>query len=60
VKVKHLVWIRRFCQAFFLCLFIYLLTGTKLPQDVYLDYSPTFDEISDIRINGPVIFFFSD
>jgi len=58
VKVKHLVWIRRFCQAFFLCLFIYLLTGTKLPQDVYLDYSPTFDEISDIRINGPVTFFF--
>ena len=58
MKTKHLIWIRRFCQAFFLCLFIYLLIGTKLPQDVYLDYSQTFDEVSDIRIKKPVTFFF--
>ncbi len=58
MKQKHLIWIRRFCQAFFLCLFIFLLIGTKLPQDVYLDYSPTFAEVKDIRITGPVTFFF--
>jgi ferredoxin len=58
VKPKHLVWIRRTCQAFFLCLFLWLLTGTRLPQDVYMDYSPTFSEVQDIRITGPVTFFF--
>jgi len=58
VKVKHLVWTRRFCQAFFLCLFLYLLVGTRLPQDVYMDYSQSFAEPQDIRIKGPVTFFF--
>jgi polyferredoxin/formate hydrogenlyase subunit 6/NADH:ubiquinone oxidoreductase subunit I len=58
LKAKHLVWIRRFCQAFFLCLFIWLLIGTRLPQDVYMDYSLSFAEPQDIRIKGPVTFFF--
>jgi ferredoxin len=58
VKARHLVWIRRICQAFFLCLFIYLLVGTRLPQDVYMDYSQSFDGSRDIGINGPVTFFF--
>jgi polyferredoxin/formate hydrogenlyase subunit 6/NADH:ubiquinone oxidoreductase subunit I len=58
VKPKHLVWTRRFCQAFFLCLFIWLLIGSKLPQDVYMDYSQSFAEIQDIRIKNPVTFFF--
>lgn len=58
MKTEHLIWIRRFCQAFFLCLFIFLLVGTKLPQDVYMDYSQSFEEAQDIRIKGPVTFFF--
>ena len=55
---RHLVWLRRTCQAFFLCLFVFLLVRTKLPQDVYLDYSQSFAEASDIRIEAPVTFFF--
>ncbi|MBC2716062.1 MAG: 4Fe-4S binding protein [Desulfobacteraceae bacterium] len=58
MKPSHLVWIRRFCQAFFLCLFIYLLIGTKLPLNVYMDYSLSFAEAQDIRIKSPVTFFF--
>ena len=58
MKRKHLVWFRRLCQAFFLLLFVYLLVGTKLPQDVYLDYSPSFEQVREIQIRGPVTFFF--
>jgi ferredoxin len=58
LKSKYLVWIRRTCQTFFLCLFLWLLIGTRLPQNVYMDYSPTFAEVKDIRIAGPVTFFF--
>ncbi len=58
MKLKHLVWFRRLCQAFFLFLFVYLLVSTKLPQDVYLDYSPSFEQVQEIQIKGPVTFFF--
>jgi ferredoxin len=57
VKIKYLVWARRLSQSFFLCLFLYLLVGTKLPQDVYIDYSSSFSEGGDIRISTPVDFF---
>ncbi len=58
MKARHLVWVRRACQAFFLCLFILLLIGTRLPQNVYMDYSQSFSDARDIRITGPVTFFF--
>ncbi len=58
MKFTHLVWIRRVCQGFFLGLFVFLLVKTRLPQDVYLDYSMAFAEAVDIRIQAPVTFFF--
>jgi hypothetical protein len=57
VKVRKLIWFRRISQAFFLCLFIYLLFATRLPQDVYLDYSLTFADAPDVRLDSPVGFF---
>jgi ferredoxin len=58
MKFTHLVWIRRACQAFFFCLFVFLLVNTRLPQNVYIDYSQIFAEALDIRIQAPVTFFF--
>lgn len=58
MKTRRMRWIRRVCQAFFLGLFVYLLVGTRLPQNVYMDYSGSFGEARDIRITGPVTFFF--
>lgn len=55
---RRLVFIRRISQALFLCLFVFLLVQTRLPQNVYLDYSQSFAEASDIRIAAPVTFFF--
>ncbi len=57
MKVGKLIWLRRISQAFFLCLFIYLLFATRLPQDVYLDYSLTFADAPDVRLDAPVGFF---
>ena len=42
MKPRHLIWIRRATQVLFLGLFLFLLAETRLPQDVYLDYSRTF------------------
>ena len=53
MKARHLVWFRRFSQAFFLLLFLLLLIGSRLPTDIYLEGSE-----SDIRLNQPVTFFF--
>lgn len=57
MKVNRLIWVRRIFQAFFLCLFVYLLFSTRLPQDVYLDYSLTFADAPDVRLEQPVTFF---
>jgi len=57
VKAKHLIWLRRCSQAFFLCLFLYLLIESRLPQDVYINYTSFLSQNSDIRLEQPVNFF---
>jgi MauM/NapG family ferredoxin protein len=58
VKIRHLVWLRRTLQGFFLLLFLYLVIESRLPQDVYIDYSLAFSEQQDLRLSQPVTFFF--
>jgi polyferredoxin/NAD-dependent dihydropyrimidine dehydrogenase PreA subunit len=58
LKAKHLVWIRRISQTFFLLLFLVLLIESRLPQDVYLKYSTLLTTEVDLRIGWPVKFFF--
>ena len=58
MKSRHLVWIRRASQAFFLLLFLLLLAKTRLPQDIYLNYSAAFSTEQDIVLDQPVTFFF--
>ncbi len=57
MNIKYLIRLRRFSQIFFFCFFVYLLAATKLPTDVYIDYTSSFSENHDIRVNGPVDFF---
>ena len=58
MKARHLVWLRRISQTFFLLLFIFLLIESRLPQDIYLDYSSAFSTDADLRLDQPVTFFF--
>ena len=58
MKARQLVWIRRISQVFFLGLFLFLLVESRLPDDVYLEYSLAFAEDVDLRIDHPVTFFF--
>ena len=58
MKAKHLVWIRRISQAFFLLLFLVLLIESRLPQDIYLKYSTVLSSEVDLRIGWPARFFF--
>jgi len=58
VKAKHLVRIRRISQALFLFLFLFLLIESRLPQDIYVDYSVAFSSEVDLRIDRPTTFFF--
>jgi len=58
LNAKHLVWIRRLTQAIFLSLFIFFLIESRLPQDVYMDYSVALTAEQDIELNYPVTFFF--
>ena len=58
MKAKHLVWIRRISQALFLFLFLFLLIESRLPQDIYVDYSVAFSSEQDLRIDQPTTFFF--
>jgi polyferredoxin/formate hydrogenlyase subunit 6/NADH:ubiquinone oxidoreductase subunit I len=58
VKARHLVWIRRITQTAFLCFFLFLLIESRLPQDVYQDYSAAFSTEQDLRLKLPVTFFF--
>jgi polyferredoxin/formate hydrogenlyase subunit 6/NADH:ubiquinone oxidoreductase subunit I len=58
VKARHLVWIRRITQTGFLCFFLFLLIESRLPQDVYQDYSLAFTTEQDLRLKLPVTFFF--
>jgi polyferredoxin len=58
VKARHLVWLRRTTQTLFLCFFLFLLIESRLPQDVFVDYSSAFSSEADLRLNQPVTFFF--
>ncbi len=58
MKANHLVWIRRICQGFFLILFVFLLVESRLPQDIYIDYSVSLTAEQDIELEYPVTFFF--
>ena len=58
MKAKHLVRIRRVSQAFFLLLFLFLLVETRIPADMYFDYSVFVGTEQDIRLDQPVTFFF--
>ncbi|MFH1349836.1 MAG: 4Fe-4S binding protein [Pseudomonadota bacterium] len=58
MKAKHLVWIRRISQTSFLLLFFFLLVETRLPQDIYLEYSLASSSELDLRLNYPTTFFF--
>jgi len=58
LKANHLVWIRRVSQTFFLILFIFLLVESRLPQDIYLDYSIALDAKQNIELDYPVKYFF--
>jgi polyferredoxin len=58
VKARHLVWIRRITQTAILCFFLFLLIESRLPQDVYQDYSAAFSTEQDLRLKLPVTFFF--
>jgi len=58
LKAKHLVWIRRISQTFFLLLFLFLLVQSRLPQDVFHEYSLVFSSELDLKIDQPVAFFF--
>ncbi len=58
MKIRHLVWLRRTLQGLFLIFFLYLLIESRLPQDVYIDYSTAFSAEQDLRLNQPVTLFF--
>ena len=58
MTAKQLVWLRRLCQILFLLFFILLLIESRLPQDLYLDYTQAFDAAPDLRLEWPVTFFF--
>ena len=45
-------------QTLFLCFFIFLLVESRLPQNVYVDYSLAFSSQQDLRLDQPVTFFF--
>ena len=48
---------RRTSQTFFLCLFLFLLVESRLPQDIVVDYTQSMEAL-EIRIEQPVTFFF--
>jgi MauM/NapG family ferredoxin protein len=58
LKARHLVWLRRIIQTLFLCFFLYLLIVSRLPQDIYLNYSLAFSNEQELRLEQPVTFFF--
>jgi polyferredoxin len=57
-NIRSLVYFRRISQILFLLLFLFLLMETRLPQNVFLDYSQEIAGSKDIRLNYPVTFFF--
>jgi ferredoxin len=58
VTARRLVWLRRVCQTLFLVFFLLLLIESRLPLDVYQDYSLAFLSDEELRLRWPVTFFF--
>jgi MauM/NapG family ferredoxin protein len=58
VRARQLVWIRRASQTFYLLLFLFFLIQSRLPRDVFVDYSVVFSAEPDLTINYPIGFFF--
>jgi len=58
LKATQLVWIRRISQTLFLLFFLFLLVESRLPQDIYLDYSVALMAEQEIELAYPVTFFF--
>ena len=58
MTARQLVWLRRISQILFLSFFLFLVIESRLPQDVYLDYSLAFSAEADLRLDRPVDFFF--
>jgi polyferredoxin len=58
LKATQLVWIRRISQTLFLLFFLFLLVESRLPQDIYLDYSVALTAEQEIELAYPVTFFF--
>ena len=58
MKIRHLVWLRRTLQALFLIFFLFLVIESRLPQDVYIDYTMAFSVDQELRLDRPVTFFF--
>ncbi len=58
MKARHLVWIRRVSQAFFLVLFLFLLVESRLPHDIHLKHPLAPATTQDLRLEQPVTFFF--
>ena len=58
MKIRHLVWLRRLTQTLFLGFFLFLLIVSRLPQDIYLNYSLAFSTEQELRLEQPVTFFF--
>ncbi|HIJ41831.1 MAG TPA: 4Fe-4S binding protein [Deltaproteobacteria bacterium] len=58
MKFRHLIWLRRTCQALFLAFFVFLVVETRLPPDAYFDYSLVSSEAKGIELSQPVSFFF--
>lgn len=58
MKARYLLWLRRASQCFFLILFLYFLVESRLPQDVYVNYSAAVSSEEDLRLDQPVTLFF--
>lgn len=58
MKARHLFWLRRISQVLFLFFFLFLLVESRLPQNIYLEYSLVSSEEQDIRLGYPVPLFF--
>jgi MauM/NapG family ferredoxin protein len=58
VRVRQLIRLRRTIQTFGLLFFLFLLIVSRLPQDIYQDYSLAFSTETDLRLEQPVTFFF--
>ncbi len=58
MRPRHLTWIRRGSQTFFLLLFLFLLIESRLPQNIIVEYSLALTSDQELAIERPVGFFF--